>query len=240
MKAIYVILEGRLGNNLWQIAAAATLAERLQVPFYAVPNKDYFCPEPDNCPFPEYIAPFRKTIFRDVQFSEKVPENCKHIDFGYPGHEKKQIEGDYICLHCCYPNIKTISIPLVQKLFAPSSDLCTQLKKKYPVLTQQNTCSVVVRRGDYLRLSITNPAEDYYYYWKCMRKVKKLTGIKDMHYVIITDDEKWCRKYFRGHNMHLVQKEDPLIDLYISSLCSCNVLSNSTFALWGGAKYCKE
>lgn len=234
MKAIYVILEGRLGNNLWQIAAAATLAERLQVPYYAVPNKYYFCPEPDNCFFSDYIAPFRKTIFRDVPFAEEVPINSTHVDFGYQGHETMQIQGDYVCLHCCYPNIQTISIPIVQKLFAPSVDICTTLKKKYPVLAEHNTCSIVVRRGDYLHIPITNPAEDYYYYWSCMRKVRKLLGTKDVHYVIISDDEEWSSKHFRGKNICVIRNEPPLMDLYISSLCTCNVLSNSTFALWGG------
>ena len=59
---IYINLEGRLGNNLWQIAAAATLADRLGESFCAVPNRYYHCPEPDNCNFVDYIQPFKSTI----------------------------------------------------------------------------------------------------------------------------------------------------------------------------------
>lgn len=73
---IYINLEGRIGNNLWQVAAAATLAERLGEGFVAVPNPYYHCPEPDNCSFTDYIKPYKKTIFRNVRFEDAFPADC--------------------------------------------------------------------------------------------------------------------------------------------------------------------
>lgn len=134
MKAIYVILEGRLGNNLWQIAAAATLAERLSVPYYAVPNRHYFCPSPDNCSFPDYIAPFRETIFRDVRFLEERPSDATYLlepDLTNIHH----IPDNGLIIEGYFQNYCMISEKVVQRLFAPTLDMERLLREKYPMLS---------------------------------------------------------------------------------------------------------
>lgn len=232
MKAIYMILEGRLGNNLWQIAAAATLAERLQVPYYAVPNRHYFCPPPDNCSFLDYIAPFRETIFRNVQFLDDRPSDSTYL-----------YEPDLTAIHHVpdngwliegyFQNYCMISEKVVQRLFAPTSDTERLLKEKYPILSASPTCAIVVRRGDYITQPMQFPAEDMAYYRKCMRKLERKLNCHDVHYLIISDDPVWCREHFVGDNFTIVDDEPPLIDLYLSSMCQHNILSNSSFACWG-------
>lgn len=56
MNAIYVRLIGRMGNNMFQLAAAASLAYRMGVDCYAYPDPNYWAPEPDKCFLPDYIA----------------------------------------------------------------------------------------------------------------------------------------------------------------------------------------
>ena len=232
MKAIYVILEGRLGNNLWQIAAAATLAERLQVPFYAVPNKDYFCPEPDNCPFPEYIAPFRKTIFRDVPFLDERPTKATYL---YEPNLTtiQQVPDNGLLIEGYFQDYRMINEYVLQRLYAPAEQIIQQLRQKYPMLSAYPTCAIVVRRGDYLTQPMQFPAEDMAYYQKCMRKLERKIHTKEVRYLIITDDPIWCREHFIGQRFTVVDDEPPLIDLYLSSMCQHNILSNSSFACWG-------
>lgn len=230
---VYAFLEGRLGNNLWQIGAAATLAEQLNEPFRAILSNTYWCPEPDNCSLADYIRPFQKTIFRNVQFVDSLPSDTVHVDYGYQEQPFTK-SAENICLHCCYPNMDTISVPLVQRLFEPTAEQQETLYKNYPVLKHPRTCCIVVRRGDYLHLPITNPAEDYLYYHKCMRRLEKQLHTKDIQYIIVSDDVDWCKKHFRKDNMFVVDNHEPLVDLYLISLCCFNILSNSTFALWGG------
>ncbi len=231
---VFAFLEGRLGNNLWQIGAAATLAAKWQDSFSAVVSDTYWCTEPDNCPLEEYIKPFRKTIFRHIQFIDSLPPDTMHVEYGVRGQLLLQKPAENVCLHCCYPNMEMIDVSLVQHLFAPTAEQRDFLFAAYPVLNHPCTCSVVVRRGDYLRLPLTNPAEDYGYYHKCMHRIEKRLHTKEIQYVIVSDDVAWGKTHFSAENMYVVDNNDPLCDLYINALCNHNILSNSTFALWGG------
>ena len=65
---IYIKLDGRLGNNLFQIAAGASLAEKLGVAYKAVPLNN------------KYVGRFKQSIFRKIDFQEIFPENL----FVYP------------------------------------------------------------------------------------------------------------------------------------------------------------
>lgn len=234
MNAIYMIVEGRLGNILWQVAAAATLAERLKVPYYVVPNSQYMCTEPDNCSLAEYIAPLRKTILRNVPFAEKRPMEACYLNA--PDLTLiQQMPDTNLLLQGYFQNYRMIDEQIVRRLFAPDEATITRLQTTYPILRKSCTCSIVVRRGDYLLHSPVHfPVLDMAYYRKCMYKLEKTLKRNDVEYLIISDDPEWCKRNFVGERYTIVEDEPPLIDLYLSSLCSHNILSNSSFACWGG------
>ena len=52
-------------------------------------------------------------------------------------------------------------------------------------------------------------------------------------FLIISDDITWCKKHFRGENFFFVDDEPPIVDLYLQSLCTHNIISNSSFGWWG-------
>lgn len=145
---IYINLEGRLGNNLWQIAAA-TLAERLDEPFCAVSNRYYHCPEPDNCNFTDYILPFKKTIFRNIKFVDAIPDDCYYYEYNGDLNKITEMPATNIRLEGYFQDIDIVSEVLAQSLFSPTDDIIALLKDRYPILNRENTCAIVVRRGDY-------------------------------------------------------------------------------------------
>lgn len=231
---IYINLEGRIGNNLWQVAAAATLAERLGTGFVAVPNKYYHCPEPDNCMFPDYIEPYKQTIFRQVVFAESCPDDCYAYEVETDLCAIQSLPAENVRIEGYFQDVRYISELVVQSLFTPPrQDELIHLKTAYPVLAEKHTCSIVVRRGDYLQLPLKFPAEDMAYYRKCMRIMEKRLHTKDIHYLVISDDTDWCRRHFRGKRFTIVPHTTPLADLYVASLCQHNIISNSSFAQWG-------
>lgn len=235
---IYINLEGRLGNNLWQIAAAATLAERLGESFCAVPNRYYHCPEPDNCNFLDYIQQFKSTIFRNVHFVDECPSDTYYCACECDLTTITTMPAPNIRLEGYFQDVRFISEKVVQSLFAPTEEIIQQLHSRYPILqhihTYIHTCAIVVRRGDYLKLPMQFPVEDMAYYRKCIKRLEKILGTKDIRYLIISDDESWCRENFVGEQYTIVENEPPLIDLYISSMCKHTIISNSSFAVWGG------
>ncbi len=145
---IYINLEGRIGNNLWQVAAAATLAERLGEDFVAVPNPYYHCPEPDNCSFTDYIKPYKKTIFRNVRFEDTFPADCYQYEVEMDLKSIQSLPAKNVRLEGYFQNIHYVSERVIQHLFIPSCvEMITKLRAKYPMLDKKNTCAIVVRRG---------------------------------------------------------------------------------------------
>lgn len=226
---IYVYLEGRFGNLLYCIATAATLAQRYDEPYCAVVNKNYYCTPPDDCLLPEYIAPLKNTIFRNIPFADEVPLTCPWHDCN--SQIPEIIKGQDMCLYSF--EVTDYSPELAASLFAPSEQIISQLQELYPTLNHEYTCSVAVRRGDFLTLPMHSPAEDYAFYRKCMKRLEKKWHTKDIHYFITSDDIEWCKQHFVGKQFTFVE-DTYLNQLYIAALCRCNILSNSTFAQWGG------
>lgn len=221
-----------MGNLLWFISVAASLAKRYGEDYRAVVNENYYCTPPDDCYLPDYIAPLKDTIFRNVPFADKVSENAKWYACNRKGEEIPIKKGKDICL---YSSVDTSAMDkeVAQALFAPDDVMAAELKQRYPVLNHPHTCSIAVRRGDFLTLPVTSPAEDMAYYRKCMRRLERDIHTRDVHYIVTSDDYEWCKERFQGKQFTVVD-ESPLVELYITSLCRYNILSNSTFAVWGG------
>jgi len=56
---------------------------------------------------------------------------------------------------------------------------------------------------------------------------------KDNLFLIISDDITWCKKHFNGINFHFTDNKTPTEDIYLQTLCTNNIISNSTFSWWG-------
>lgn len=229
---VYVYLYCRLGNNIGQLAAAANLARKLNTDFAAYPMKEYFCPEPDNCSFLDYLEPFKSTIFRKIKFVNEIPEDIRVIRDSdvinsWDEVEIKEDEDVFLNGYFLKPNL--LDRDLCRSYFGIHERLKKDLIAKYNIT--EDVGSVVVRRGDYVRIPHQFTLCGRSYYFKSMGLLEKSEGVK--RWLIISDDLDWCRNVFGDDNRYVYVDEPPLNDLYIPTLCRCNIISNSTFAWWG-------
>ena len=104
------------------------------------------------------------------------------------------------------------------------------IKNKYRQL-EGVTCSIHVRRGDYVEKSEVFPPQPLSYY---ETSVKKLYGanLKHIHFIICSDDIEWCKYNFKFPNMTFVEDEIDIIDMFIMSMCGDNIIANSSFSWW--------
>ena len=80
-KKIYVNLVGRIGNNLFQIAAAMSLAKRYRAKVVAIPNPYYNLPFPDeDKSLYDYLKPYREAFFRNVEITRNIPDSFVKYD----------------------------------------------------------------------------------------------------------------------------------------------------------------
>ncbi|WP_102406093.1 alpha-1,2-fucosyltransferase [Parabacteroides bouchesdurhonensis] len=223
---IYTYLDGRLGNCLFEIAAGASLAKRMNVPFKALTCSSIYIPE-YVIEMSEYVEPFRQSILRNIDFSDEYPKNQKIYqvpDFSYqPLPEEKDL-----LLKGYFQSEKYFDEELVRGLFSIDTEMAAYLHNKYGHVLARNPVSIQVRRGDYFKCQHVYPICQMSYYKKAMSNFPP-----DTVFLVMSDDMDWCRKHFRGTNFFFSDAESPVIDLYLQSFCKHNIISNSSFGWWG-------
>jgi hypothetical protein len=224
---VYAFVTGRIGNNLFQIATGAALAHRNKSEFVACIT-DTWCTEPDNCYLEKYLEQFRENIFRNITFIKGKPTDATVFD------QVLYVEQipyyDNICLHGLWQseNYFVKERDHILKLLAIDEKTELFLRKTYSSVFSEDTISIVVRRGDYIKQPQFHPTCSKKYY----RAAIKYFGT-DKKYLIISDDIAWCKTKFKGDNFLFSNHESPVVDLYLQTFCKHNIISNSSFAWWG-------
>ncbi len=97
-------------------------------------------------------------------------------------------------------------------------------------MSSDNTCSIHVRRGDYLNSPNHHPVQNMNYYMKAIKQMPK-----DSIFLIFSDDISWCKANFPDvpEKFIFVEGNADYEDLLLMSLCKNNIMCNSTFSWWG-------
>ncbi|UFH55969.1 alpha-1,2-fucosyltransferase [Spirosoma sp. KNUC1025] len=201
---------GRLGNQLFQIAATLGIASqnKQEVAFPKWAYSEYF------------VKPLEVGYCNDCQKYTQKDYKYKFVGLpvgnwdlcGFFQSEKffLHIEAD------------------IRRQFAPSPDVLSYINQKYGHLLTKKTCSLHVRRGDYLKLNAAFPVQPLTYYFHAISHFPP-----DTHFLVFSDDISWCKTKFQGSMFSFVENEKDIIDLIIMSLCQHNIISNSSFSWWG-------
>ncbi len=105
----------------------------------------------------------------------------------------------------------------------------TILKKIKPckTKTKKDSCSIHVRRGDYLKLKHIYHNLDKTYYIKCLETINPSGPI-----YIFSDDIDWCKKNLSITEAVYPEGNNTLEDFDLMRSCNHNIISNSTFSWW--------
>jgi len=222
---IHVHLKGRMGNQMFQIATAKALA--------LDNNVDFICSKSVSCVTPLTSAEIfrhRETIFRKIKF-DHLPINpasahYENSDFSYS--PIKFVSN--ICLSGYYQSEKYFSQyrTRIIELFSLSEQLEKILNKKFGnLLKKEDTCSVHIRRGDYLKFKDSHNNLSLEYYDKCF----EIMG-RDKIYVFFSDDIEWCKQNFSNENYFFINTGFDVLDFFIMSNMKSNIIANSSFSWW--------
>jgi hypothetical protein len=108
-----------------------------------------------------------------------------------------------------------------------NQNIIKQIQKLYPNISN-NSISLHVRRGDYINLSEFHPLQTIDYYNQAIEFIGSYKNI-----FVFSDDIEWCKQNLTYDNMIFVEKQTDVFDLIAMSLCSNNIIANSTFSWWG-------
>lgn len=220
---IYVSLKGRMCNQMFQIATAKALA---------IDNStDFICSNQvaGIIPTPEESRLYRKTTLRNVQFAHLYPMNyVLHNDPPNFSYEKIKYHQN-ILLNGYYQSEKYFKEHRQQiiELYECPSGLESVIEGRFKSLLGRNdTCSVHVRRGDYIKYKDYHNNLSTEYYENCFYEKK------GSHLVFFSDDIEWCKETFKNKEATFVDTESDVVEFYLMSRMKDNIISNSSFSWW--------
>lgn len=220
---LYICLQGGLGNQLFQYAAARmTKGVIIKAPF-AHSGRDY-----------------RGSLFNRVESTEECPKDVRILGLeSFP----KWAPEDYV-----FPTDTVLRgyfqyLPAIQSILPQiSQDITTFLaahrdtmRSKYAIQNPSSVGFLHVRRGDYL----TAPPNLHWimpitYYTNALTKFDK-----PLRWFVLSDDIAWCKEqdaFTEFSNVTIIDEPDELNGLALMSLCHGGaIIANSTYSWWGAA-----
>lgn len=176
---------------------------------------------------------FSKSLFKNLRNKGFVVEPYYHY-----WQEINNLKGNLYLMGYWQSEKYFIKIKdIIRKDFIFKNLLSDKNKKVAHNISQVNSVSLHVRRGDY----ITNKKNyfigtcDLHYYQKAIEFIKH--KITNPFFFVFSDDISWAKKnlptdlkiFFVDHNNY----ENSYYDMQLMSLCKHNIIANSTFSWWG-------
>jgi len=202
---------GRLGNQLFQIAATIAIAEknRLEFVFPEWGYSEYFKNKlPAGTLQNVRVYNQQSLNYYNVVLTDDVNWDLR----GFFQSEK------FFC------NAEQ----LVRHYFEPSIKIVHYIKDKYATMLAEKTCSIHIRRGDYVKKHYHFPNQPIEYYTTAIKKIGD-----DSKFLIFSDDMVWCKQNFKGNNIYFIENETDIVDIFLMSYCNDHIISNSSFSWWG-------
>ncbi len=221
---------GRLGNQLFQIAATIAAAKK----YHAValfPEWEY----------QKYFDPFASIGNVAPTFHYREPAfHFTDIDWNHAECiNNSPSENKVLNLHGYFQSEKYFDSckRMILSAFDPCKKFVDQLQKQAERMSWPATavkCSIHVRRGDYVN-------NDYYaqlgseYYNDAIDLVTEMAkekGVTINKFVVFSDDIEYCRTVFKGDQFFFVAGCSDIEDLFLMSYCDYNIGANSSFSWW--------
>jgi hypothetical protein len=224
-------LLGGLSNQMFQIAAVHALAWQYK----------------DECAFPldrtemgqgRTARNYACNIFRHIK---ELPKNFKpkfrydepiingNLQLNYrpiPYHKNMEVRG-YFPSEKYFKNYKKEIINLYK-----DRDLIKRISNDFKkVYSLENSLSLHVRRGDYLKSPDFMPVLPIDYYQRAIYEVELRSSVDII--LVFSDDIEWCKLNLRDKRMVFIEDQLDYADLYLMSECTNNITANSGFSWWG-------
>lgn len=124
---------------------------------------------------------------------------------------------------------------ILLKDFVINKEIAESTKKfAFNITSSKNTCSLHIRRGDYISDEKANSVHgtcSLEYYKKAIEIILQMD--KNTRFFVFSDDINWTKENLKIENtVYIDHKTLPHEDIYLMSLCKNNITANSSFSWW--------
>lgn len=220
---------GNLGNSMFQFAATIGIATKLNYTVKFPRNPTYFDTN-YNCNNISLFDGF------DIDIPEIVTEEYRLLTNHYTEphfhFDSKAFDvPDYTDLAGYFQSEKYFehAKETIKKTFLFKQEIIEKSNNLFKELniSPEETTSLHIRRGDYVVKQVYHPLQDNSYFEAAYKKAK----LKNL--LVFSDDIPWCEQNITGSNIFYSKLKNSFADMRAMSLCSNNIIVNSTFGWWG-------
>jgi hypothetical protein len=216
-------LQGGLGNQMFQMAAAYSLSLKLNVECTFDFNSSFVSTQGHKA------NRYKDNLFKKINDKQLNPQSFKiyrEPEFKY--NELPLIDNLYLIGNFQSEKYFHDNKNEVIELFNFEQEIHDKTKEFIiNKIGDTKLTAIHVRRGDYLMKPQFHPACDMDYYQKAM------DIIDAEKYIIISDDIEWCKNNFLGDKFIFSPFTNEIEDLYLLMNCNNHIIANSSFSWWG-------
>lgn len=221
-KKVTTVLQGGLGNQMFQIAAAYSYSISNNADFKIY--EDLYIP----CHHPN-LELYKDNIYSNLKFEKCDSSFIRYNERSFCFNEIPKIN-DNVALYGYFQSEKYFSehAKQIKNLFDFKSDIISKYNNKL----KTKNCSIHIRRGDYLNLQHCHPNQTLEYYKKAVSLFDD-----DTLFFVFSNDIDWCKKEINknsigANNLVFIDGNSCQEDLLLMSKCQNNIIANSSFSWW--------
>ena len=113
-------------------------------------------------------------------------------------------------------------------MFEPTEEFVIKMFEKYPQLSNPNTLSIHIRRGDCFMNPDIHPMVTKEYADRAVELLPEHSTI-----FVFSDDKLWVKENLEFQDIVIVEGLEDFEEMWLMSLCQNHIISNSTFSWWG-------
>ena len=214
-------LAGGLGNQMFEVAAGASLAKDNNALLVINPREHILPNQGRN------VNTYTDNVFSRIVRDGNPPTN-DHITVETISYQPITFKPN-IKLRGHFQSYKYFdhNRQYILDLFAPTFDIRKHIAKTYPEDKSKIT-AIQVRRGDYVNFPNHHPLLPAEY----PAKAVKIIGSKTVW--VFSDDIPWCQENLHFDCPVRYVKDEDYIEMYLMSLFKNIVMANSSFGWWAG------
>lgn len=223
---ITALLEGCLGNAMSQVAAAYVLAldNNDECAFNLYDREEEGLSGHGPSAYKTNIYSKLKELPKDWQYEFYYPEpGYDYVPIPY--HPNMAIHGYFVSeKHINHRRNEVIDLFKDKKTFKILKGIVSDFK---------NSVSLHVRRGDYINRPTVHPFLKMDYYRKALGYIENRSPVDKIYLFTEDRDVPWCKANFRDNRIVLIEGLADYMTMYLMSLCTHNIIANSSFSSWG-------
>jgi glycosyltransferase involved in cell wall biosynthesis len=215
------VLAGGLGNQMFEVAAAASLAKDNGALLVINPTEHILPNQGRN------VNTYTDNVFSRIVIDKKPPvTDAVSVNSIY--YQPIPFKGVSTRLQGHFQSYKYFhhNRQYIRDLFAPTMDVEEKLERDYFLEDTRNVTAIQVRRGDYVKFPDHHPLLTPEYYAKAV----KMTACDEVW--VFSDDIEWCKQNLNLGTCSRYVKDEDYIEMYLMGLCKNIVISNSSFGWW--------